>query len=462
MLLNGRENLHSASVSGKTLKKETAKCLEPAPMEKFNWLIHLQHVRGEIGACKELIKEEIARNQGKHEYVYFKQGIIAKEEGNLQEALEIFQKCLKLNLNNHRILKEVAKCLYEMKRFRLALNAFLETEQLMKSPDWQLCYFIGKYQRVFKSNTSKLFSAETYMKLGNLEKAKEYANKSVKLGKQEESYLLLIKNMTLEKDFRSAIAVANAGVESCPESVKLLTEAGLLFLKTGQSQYAFERFSQALALDQTCSRALLGIGCITHRHEEYDVALSKYKIAVLYDPESLALWNNIGMCFYSKQKYIAAISCLKRSLWLAPLNWKILFNLALVHLATNQPASGFNFACAAVNLRPDLGDCFALLAYTLFELNDLENALRALKQAHSLIAADAFVIANAGLLLHLQGRNEESKEFLLKFKTLSEQGEITVTNEMTNLVENISKFYSDNLVKRPDVTSNTELAEDEV
>lgn len=40
-------------------------------------------------------------------------------------------------------------------------------------------------------------------------------------------------------------------------------------------------------------------------HEEYDVALSKYKIAVQTEPASVALWNNIGMCFYSKQKYVA-------------------------------------------------------------------------------------------------------------------------------------------------------------
>lgn len=40
-------------------------------------------------------------------------------------------------------------------------------------------------------------------------------------------------------------------------------------------------------------------------HEEYDVALSKYKIAVQSEPTSVALWNNIGMCFYSKQKYVA-------------------------------------------------------------------------------------------------------------------------------------------------------------
>jgi len=35
------------------------------------------------------------------------------------------------------------------------------------------------------------------------------------------------------------------------------------------------------------------------------VALSKYKVAAQIIPESSILWNNIGMCLYAKQKYVA-------------------------------------------------------------------------------------------------------------------------------------------------------------
>jgi Bardet-Biedl syndrome 4 protein len=40
-------------------------------------------------------------------------------------------------------------------------------------------------------------------------------------------------------------------------------------------------------------------------HEDFDVALSKYKIAAQFLPESISLWNNIGMCFFEKRKYVA-------------------------------------------------------------------------------------------------------------------------------------------------------------
>ncbi|KAJ8925989.1 hypothetical protein NQ315_009844 [Exocentrus adspersus] len=414
-----------------TKNKEAESIPEPAPFEKFNWLIHLQHVRGETDACKELIRKELDRCYGKHEYALHKQGIILREEGNLQESIASFQKCLKLNAGNAENFKEMGKSLYEMRRFRLSLEAYLEAERVSPSPDWKIYYHLG----------------ECLLQLGETERAKDYAQKAVKLSKHEMCFTLLVKILVSEGDFHSAIAVCNSGMEACPDSVNMLTESGLLFLKMGQNQQAFERLSSALALKPAHVKALLGVGCITQMHEEHDVALSKYKLAIHYDPDSAALWNNIGMCFYSKQKYIAAISCLKRALWVSPLNWKTLFNLALAHLATLQAASAFNFACATVNLRPDVADCFALLASCLMELQDPENAVKALRRAMELAPGDVVYIVNAAVCCEAAGFDHEAVQMLNKLKEFAENG-TTCTQEVTDLADNLAsrleqKFHSD-------------------
>lgn len=93
-----------------------------------------------------------------------------------------------------------------------------------------------------------------------------------------------------------------------------------------------------------------------------DVALIKYRVAAVQTPNSPQLWNNIGklmlplrhpyhdshrlyiqpviwpagMCFFGKQRYIAAIACLKKGLYLGPFEWIISYNLGLVHLHTEQ------------------------------------------------------------------------------------------------------------------------------
>ena len=43
-------------------------------------------------------------------------------------------------------------------------------------------------------------------------------------------------------------------------------------------------------------------------HNDHDVALNKYRIAADTAPESSRLWNNIGMCFFGKKKYVAVSS----------------------------------------------------------------------------------------------------------------------------------------------------------
>ena len=52
-------------------------------------------------------------------------------------------------------------------------------------------------------------------------------------------------------------------------------------------------------------QAILAAGSMIQSHGDYDVALTKYRIAAAATPESPHLWNNIGMCFFGKKKYVA-------------------------------------------------------------------------------------------------------------------------------------------------------------
>lgn len=141
-----------------------------------------------------------------------------------------------------------------------------------------------------------------------------------------------------------------------------------------------------------CFQAILAAGSMMQTHGDFDVALTKYRIVACAVPESPPLWNNIGMCFFGKKKYVAvsvssfswfvfitgsasfpslspsacsllqAISCLKRANYLAPFDWKILYNLGLVHLTMQQYASAFHFLSAAINFQPKMGELYMLLA----------------------------------------------------------------------------------------------------
>ena len=72
-----------------------------------------------------------------------------------------------------------------------------------------------------------------------------------------------------------------------------------------QFQKAFENLGNALTFDATHTKAIMAAGSMMQSHSDFDVALTKYRIAAVNTPESPPLWNNIGMCFFGKKKYVA-------------------------------------------------------------------------------------------------------------------------------------------------------------
>lgn len=115
-----------------------------------------------------------------------------------------------------------------------------------------------------------------------------------------------------------------------PENPEYLTALGLLYLKvnilklqtsrvssnvdtlyfieqTESQQQAFEALGRALGFDPSHAGAILAAGSMMQQHGDYDVALTKYRVAAQQWPDNPQLWNNIGMCFYGKKKFVAVI-----------------------------------------------------------------------------------------------------------------------------------------------------------
>jgi tetratricopeptide (TPR) repeat protein len=87
------------------------------------------------------------------------------------------------------------------------------------------------------------------------------------------------------------------------------------------------------------------------------------------------------MCFFGKQKHVAAIACLKKALYLDSFEWIISYNLGLVYLNTRQYASAFHFLSSSINLKPDFPSSYMYLAIILSRLDDFENACNAYEKA---------------------------------------------------------------------------------
>ncbi|XP_074184339.1 BBSome complex member BBS4 isoform X6 [Rhinolophus sinicus] len=392
--------------SAESQKPRLKKAPEFPILEKQNWLIHLHYIRKDYEACKAVIKEQLQETQGLCEYAIYVQALILRLEGNIRESLELFQTCAVLSPQSADNLKQVARSLFLLGKHKAATEVYIEAAKLNQK-DW----------------------------------AQEQLQSALHLNRHDLTYVMLGRIHLLEGDVDKAIEIYRKAVEFSPENTELLTTLGLLYLQLGIYQKAFEHLGNALTYDPTNYQALLAAGSMMQAHGDFDVALTKYRVVACAVPESPPLWNNIGMCFFGKKKYVAAISCLKRANYLAPFDWKILYNLGLVHLTMQQYASAFHFLSAAINFQPKMGELYMLLAVALTNLDDTENAKRAYAEAARLDQGNPLVNLNYAVLLYNQGEKRgalaQYQEVERKVGLLKDRSALEFDSEMVETAQKL-------------------------
>ena len=397
--VNGQtRNVESTASKPKSKRKDKAP--ELPTLERRNWLIHHHYVRKEFDTCKVIIRSQLEETHGMCEYANYVQGLILRQEGKIQESLEMFQICNILNPNSADHIKQMARSLFLLGRHKLAIEAYKQAELRSDKTDWEIGHNMGV----------------CYMYLKDLEPAKEQLVRALNFHKNEQSFLTLGKILLMQGDIAGAIDIFFQGVSSFPENSELAISLGLLHLQAGNHAEAFEHLGTAMAFEPDNTRAALAAGSVAQASQDWDAALSKYKTASTVTPESPQLWNNIGMCFFGKKKYVASIACLKRANYLAPFDWKILYNLGLVHLTLQQFASAFHFLSASINLRPTRGQTFMLLAVALSHLDDPDNAKSAYEQAVNLDVKDPAIPLNFAVFLHNRTLSEEATRMIQLFE----------------------------------------------
>eukprot|EP00794_Sanderia_malayensis_P018662 gene18662-20544_t len=423
--------------------KRRGKAPDIPVLERRNWLIHMHYAMKEYDKCKALISEQINESGDMCEYALFVRGLILREEGDIQGSLTLFQKTTQLNPQNVANLKQVARSLFLLGRHKAALDAYAEISNITPM-DWEITHNQGV----------------CYMYLKDYDKAKNCLKTAIQFSKHDISFIMLGKCYLMEDDLSSAIDVYKKAVEFSPENPDLMTTLGLLYLQRNEPQKAFEQLGNALTYDPTNVKAILAAGSMIQENGDYDVALTKYRVAAVAIPESPQLWNNIGMCFFGKKKYVAAISCLKRAAYLAPFEWNIMYNLGLVHLTMQH---------AAVTLRPKYGKLFMLLAIALAYLDDIENSKQAYEQAMSLETNDPVICLNYAVMLYNCGEQmsaakqfsvfkKQFKDFKYSNKEAIDQQILEVANKLEPILQVGSTYKFDNTAENPNADDKNDVS----
>mmetsp|Transcript_10287 Transcript_10287/g.19430 ORF Transcript_10287/g.19430 Transcript_10287/m.19430 type:complete len:437 (+) Transcript_10287:32-1342(+) len=389
---------------------------------KRNGQIHQLYVRQEYTDCLKLIEIQLKECRGQCEYPIYVKALIRRQQGCIQESLQLFQAATCLNPHNISNLKQVGRSLYLLGKWKSAIEVYDEAQRI-GIDDWEvwhnkgLCHlYLKKYSHAiecFKQANSIQRHDSTYMQLGKVH--------------------------TLQENYKAAIEIYLEALEFSPENPEILTTVGLLYLRLGDNYRAFDFLGNSLTHDPKNPKSILAAGSIIQDHNDMDVALVKYRIAAVATPNSAQLWNNIGMCFFGKGRNVAAIACLKRALYLDPFEWIISYNLGLVHLNQEQYASAFHYLSASINLKPGFASSYMYLGIILSRLDDFENACHAYEKAIGMESDHLFEL-NYAITLFTNGVTDRAATHYEAFKVLWNELDDEVKNADPDVIDQMNEL----------------------
>ena len=397
---------------------------------KNNWYIHSTFVRKEFKTCLELIEEQLRNTNGQSEYALYIKALILRRNGHLQESLTTFQAALCLNPQNVANLKQVGQSMHLLGKHKMAIDVFDEAEGMVED------------DRDIHHN-----KGICYMYLSQFEKAISCFETANSIQRHEATFTQQGAVYQKMDRLRDALGSYMDALEIAPESPTLLCTVGLLYLKMDKPTKAFEYLGNSLTYDNTNATAIMAVGKILQDNSDVDVALSKYRPAITNNPNSAQLWNNVGMCFFAKgTKIMAAVSCLRRAVYLAPFEYSIHYNLGIVYLTLGQGASAFHYLSAAINLNSSHADSYAYLAVALAKLEDFPNASQAYRRALEL--EDTFSTRlNFAVTLFKNDEPKEASKQLARAEELmeaarKEKDDLVVDPEIETVMTALSEALS--------------------
>ncbi|CAJ0942976.1 unnamed protein product, partial [Mesorhabditis belari] len=409
--------------------RRSMKAFEPISVEKSNTLLHLLYAQRDYPACKALIGELIEQYQGECEYPIFIRSVIAREECDLEESMNWMRKAQALARNDAKYLMHIGR-LYLLMGNHTAAVEQLERSVTLDKMNYKAYFWLAR--AVYHLDTNLFDPAE---------KAKDILLNAPVLHHSAELLIFLAKLFTQLGESIAAIQTYKKALELEPENVELMVHLGMLYLRTKNEDPAFAMFGRALSYD-----AAHADSSVMQAHGDHDVALNKYRIAAEKCDYNGCLWNNIGMCLFAKGKFVAAISCLKKAAFLCPLEYRILYNLGLVHNAMQQYCSAYHFLAASLSLSPRNAQVLGTLAVTLSNMKDVNNAAKAYQRALS-FDNDPQIILNYAIFEGQNGNLEKTRELFERFQQVTQ--EITVNQQLRQLAEKVAVLFLGSMNDNP-------------
>ncbi|XP_065192325.1 Bardet-Biedl syndrome 4 protein-like [Sycon ciliatum] len=402
------------------------KAAEVPIFQKRNWLLYQHYVRQQFKACWDLIKVIKEETKAQSWYAQYVEAMLFRSEGKVQQSLEAFRKASQLDPKSAETKKQIGVSLFLLGRHQLALDAYAAAESLV-SRDWEIYHN----------------RALCHLYLQQPDEARELFLKAIQYNQALVTFKQLGRLYEDQKDTAKATETYERGLQLYPNNPEILTRLGMIYLEEGQHTLAFDMLGTAVMFGgKGATSAMLACGSIMHAMGDVEPAMNKYSRIGEVAPESPQLWNNVGLCFFNQEKWPLSIGCLTRANYLAPMDWKIAYNLGLVHLTMQHDTTAFHCLKSAVRLNSSSSETLMLLAICMVRLNEFSNAEICYEKCTT-TSTNYLAFLNYATFLARQRRKEDSEKQLNSFYECCEklgQQRCMLTESSLNACQTLAKL----------------------
>ena len=171
-------------------------------------------------------------------------------------------------------------------------------------------------------------------------------------------------------DITQALSRASQAAASDKTNPVYLYTLALIAEEAGLTDQAAEAYRKSASLDPLYAKPRINLGALYERIGRGEEALEYLLEALKLEPDSPAVWNNLGKTYLNMNDYANSLGFFRRAAAALPKDVELQMNLALALTETGAAPQAADAYRRVIELEPSRGEAYDRLARLQFSSGD--------------------------------------------------------------------------------------------